>query len=162
MKMTLRPPSILAVTKKALLVTALSLLGMAAAPAAAPAAAEETSGSIVYSAAYVKLIAAYPSGWVPNECEARVFLSGGTGVCTAGFDPVYFYPDGTFGRTAWFVDSSSRTGWSVDPDPCVGLTDDQYVLWAAYVDFSAGYLDTAPELTGEQIDRYAACWGYWF
>jgi hypothetical protein len=60
------------------------------------------------------------------------------------------------------VDTSSATGWSVEPDPCDGLTEDEYLLWAAYVDHANGYLDSGPDLTTAQIDRYEACWGWWF
>ena len=134
-----------------------------ASSAAAPAAAatDASDPTIVYSDAYLRLIAAFPSGWVPNACEGAAFLAGG-GICTAEFNPAYFYPDGTFGKMAWYVDPSSPAGWSIEPDPCEGLTDDEYTLWATYVDFHNGYLETGPSLTDRQVDRYGACWGWWF
>jgi hypothetical protein len=122
---------------------------------------EETPASIVYSDTYWRLIVEFPSGQAPNACEIAAFLSGG-GLCEARFDPVYFYPDGTVGTMAWFADPASPTGWSIEPDPCTGLTGDDYALWSTYVDFTNGYLDAGPSLTDEQIDQYGACWGWWF
>jgi hypothetical protein len=139
---------------------AVSLLSLSM--AASPASADEQSpGSIVYSDTYLRLIREFPSGWAPNVCEIAAFLAGG-GFCEALFDPVYFYPDGTVGKMAWFADPASPTGWSIEPDPCIGLTDDEYWLWFSYVDFTNGYLDAGPSLTDDQIDRYGACWGWWF
>jgi hypothetical protein len=136
------------------------LSSIAWAPAAS--AGDNTGAAIVYSDAYRTLIAAAPSGWVSNECEGHRILAGGVGVCEASFNPVYFYPDGSFGRTPWFIDPSSPTGWSIEPDPCTGLTDDHYAAWATYVDYTNGYVATGPTLTDEQIDQYGACWGWWF
>jgi hypothetical protein len=128
---------------------------------AAPTAA--TNGStIVYSETYLRLISAYPRGWANSSCDIIVFLSGRSGFCSAIIDPAYFYPDGTYGARPWFVDPASPTGWSIEPDPCIGLTDDEYWLWFTYVDFTNGYLDAGPSLTDAQIDRYGACWGWWF
>lgn len=129
---------------------------------ASPAAGDEESGvPIVYADTYLRLIAEFPSGWAPNACEITIFLAGG-GVCTTEFDPAYFYPDGSIGTMPWFADPTSPTGWSIEPDPCAGLTDDEYALWATYVDFTNGYFDTGPTLTDEQIDQFGACWGWWF
>jgi hypothetical protein len=134
----------------------------AIAAVASPSPAQETSGAtIVYSDIYLKLIAAFPSGYA-DECDISAVLNGGGGVCDARIDVVYFYPDGTLGGVPWFADPSSPRGWSIEADPCEGLTDDDYALWSAYVDYVDGYVDTAPDLTDEQVDRYAACWGYWF
>jgi hypothetical protein len=126
----------------------------------APAADTPTDG-IVYSDTYKKLIAAFPSGYA-DECDISRVLHGAGGFCDARIDVVYFYPDGTLGPRPWHVDTSSATGWSVEPDPCDGLTEDEYLLWAAYVDHANGYLDSGPDLTTAQIDRYEACWGWWF
>lgn len=128
----------------------------------APASAAETSGpEIVYSDTYLKLIAAFPSGVAPNECEVQRVLSGATDLyCGDLLDPVYFYPDGTLGSTGWFVDSSSPTGWSPEPDPCMGLTDQDADLWYDYL-LADAYGIPRPDLTEEQIDQYSTCWGWW-
>jgi hypothetical protein len=135
------------------------LCGSFGAPRAS--ADEGPRASIVYNDTYVRLVAEFPSGWAPNACEIVVFLGGG-GVCTAEFEPAYFYPDGTWGTRPWFTDSLSPRGWSVEPDPCTGLADHDFAVWASYVDFVNGYLDAGPTLTQDVIDRYAACWGWWF
>jgi len=138
---------------------AAALLGATAAPAAAD---DVNRASIVYSDTYNKLIAAFPPGYA-DSCAVAVFLHPGAGtICTTTIELVYFYPDGTTGPRAWVIDPSSPTGWSVAPDPCDGLTAEEYELWATYVDFTNGYFDAGPDLTAEQIDRYGACWGWWF
>jgi len=118
--------------------------------------------SIVYSDLYLKLTQAFPSGWVWDSCSAVLQVTGRTGVCSDAMNFAYFYPDGTFGKMPWNVDAGSPTGWSVEPDPCNGLSDDESAVWAAYVDWLAGYVAAGPDLTNDQIERYAACWGYWF
>lgn len=141
-----------------------ALAACVAAVAVHPALAsgETTNGaSIVYSDAYKKLLAAFPDGYA-DDCEIRVVLKGGGGFCDHRVDLVYFYPDGSYGARRWYVSSSSSTGWSIEPDPCDGLTGEQYALWAVYVDYVNGYLDSGPDLTAEQVDRYLACWGWWF
>jgi hypothetical protein len=137
------------------------LYGSLMAPRAS--ADEATAVPIVYSSAYLKLIAAFPAGWA-DECSIGFVLSDGVAVVCADSwaDPVYFYPDGTLGSMPWVVDRSSPTGWSVEPDPCAALTDDENQRWSNYVDFTNGYLDTGPSLTDEQIELYGACWGWWF
>jgi hypothetical protein len=126
------------------------------------AAADDVNGtSIVYSDTYNKLLAAFPSGHA-DSCDISVVLNGGGGFCDTTIDTVYFYPDGAVGRMPWYVDASSSTGWSIEPDPCDGLSGEEYDLWAAYVDYVNGYFDSGPGLTAEQIDRYGACWGWWF
>jgi hypothetical protein len=124
-------------------------VGLASAPAAA---AEETRGSsIVYSATYLKYVSLFPGGHAPNGCELAVALSGTTGVCTAEFAPVWFYPDGTTGDRAWIVDPGSSTGWSIEPDPCADAfvgTDpdtDWWPLYIAYLDWSTGWTSERPE-----------------
>jgi len=128
----------------------------------ADAAAAAGNTSVVYSDLYLKLITAFPSGWVLDACNAVLQVAGRGGVCSAILQLEYFYPDATFGSRPWHLDDASPTGWSLEPNPCIGLTDDEYALWAAYVDFHNGYLETGPELTTEQVDRYGACWGWWF
>jgi hypothetical protein len=139
-------------------------VGLIAALIAGPTIPADAAGdpSIVYSDTYLRLIREFPRGWAGNACEITVFLAGGGGVCTTEVEPAYFYPDGTIGKMAWFADPNSPTGWSIEPDPCIGLSDDDYGLWASYVDFTNGYLDAGPALTGEQIDQYGRCWGWWF
>ena len=74
-------------------------------------------------------------------------------MCDDRIDVVYFYPDGTLGRTAvarghdFFL-----TGWSLEPDPCLGLSGEEYRLWATYVDYHNGYFDSGPDLTS-RTDR---------
>lgn len=130
--------------------------------AAAPAAADETSGtSIVYSDTYWKLLAAFPAGYA-DGCDIWLFLNGTIGVCDGRIDLDYIYPDGTWGPRPWHEDPASPTGWSVEPDPCIGLTDDEYLLWQAYQDFVNGYTETGPDLTGQQVEQYGACWAWSF
>ena len=144
--------------------TVIALAVAVVAPTVASAGEPGTSGStIVYSPTYRTLIAEFPAGWGDGCDLAWVIAGKPTGyVCDARIDPVYFYPDGTFGKMPWYVDASSPTGWSVEADPCTGLTDEEYALWAVYVDWSNGYFESGPDLTPEQIDRYGACWGWWF
>ena len=134
------------------------------ASAIAPGAAATTTSepTIVYGDRYLKLMALYPSGWVLDSCRALLEVTGRSGVCTDMLQLEYIYPDGTFGKMPWYADASSPTGWSVEPDPCVGLTDEENALWVAYVDWVNGYSETGPNLSAEQIDRYGACWGWWF
>lgn len=129
---------------------------------AAPAYADDTGGTpIAYSETYRKLIAAYPSGSA-DPCDAWAVLHPGDRVvCDGRIDMSYFYPDGTWGPRPWYVDPASPKGWSVPADPCIGLTDDEQLLWAWYVDYVNGYYETGPTLTGQQIDQYGACWGWW-
>jgi hypothetical protein len=137
----------------ALAACAAALLGTSPAAAAA---------SIVYTPTYKTLIAAFPSGSA-DDCDIYVVLHPADGgFCDARIDLLHFYPDGTLGAQPWHVDDSSPTGWSIEPDPCDGLTGEQYQQWAAYVDHANGYLDSGPDLASEQVDRYGACWGWWF
>ena len=146
------------------LVAVASVVALFAATVAASAAPAEQANApaIVYSDMYLKLIAAFPSGWVTDSCAAVLQVTARTGVCSDTLQLQYFYPDGRFGKMPWYVDAASTTGWSVEPDPCIALTDDEYALWSAYVDFHGGYLDSGPDLTPEQVDLYGTCWGWWF
>ena len=146
-----------------MLATVTSIVALlAGAVATSTARAQDASAStIVYSDVYKTLIATFPAGYA-DACEVSVTLNGSGGLCDARVDLVYFYPDGTLGPRQWQIDSSSSTGWSIEPDPCSGLGDQQYALWAAYVDHVNGYLESGPELEPAQIDRYGACWGWWY
>jgi hypothetical protein len=129
----------------------------------APASANNADGALItFSDTYNKLLAAFPSGYA-DACEMSVVLHPRDGgFCDTQIDRTYFYPDGTLGARPWVTDPTSPTGWAAQPDPCDGLTNQHYHLWAAYVDYASGYLDFGPELTLQQIDQYAACWGWWF
>ena len=122
------------------------------------AAAAATGTPIVYSDLYLKLIAAYPLGFVYDSCNAVLQVTGRTGVCTATLALEYFRPDGTFGKMPWFADQSSSTGWSVQPDPCDALTEADDRLWGEYQTYLWGYSETGPDLTAEQIALYDLCW----
>ena len=113
---------------------------------------------IVYSDDYLKLIAEFPSGMVPNACEAAAFLSGG-GVCTTEMDPHYFYPDGTLGKQPWIIDPSSPRGWSIEPHPCDVLTDADYQEWQAYLEADPSMSDAELQagLT-HPFDLYVTCY----
>ena len=114
---------------------------------------------IVYSDTYWRLLAEFPAGWAGNSCYLTAFLSGSGGTCYDIFNPVYFYPDGTWGPRPWVVDSSSSTGWSIEPGLCDGLTDADYQEWQAY-------LEADPEMTDADLqaglthpfDLYVACY----
>jgi hypothetical protein len=140
-----------------------SIIAVIAATTAAPAAPADDAGAptIVYSDTYLKLIAKFPAGYA-DSCDAQWFLNGGTGTCFSIVNIQYFYPDGSFGPRSWYVDASSPTGWSIAPDPCIGLREEESSLWAWYVDWVNGYFDSGPHLTSEQINRYGACWSWWF
>ena len=95
----------------------LLIVTMVLALAAPAASVYATSGpTMVYSELYLKLIAAYPSGMVPDDCDAVLFVTGRNGICDHRLDPAYFYPDGTFRAAPWYEDASSPTGWSIAPD----------------------------------------------
>lgn len=122
------------------------------------AAAATSTTPIVYSDLYLKLIAAYPAGFVYDSCGAVLQVTGRTGVCTATLALQHFYPDGTFGKMPWFADPSSPAGWRVEPDPCAALTEADDQLWADYQSYIWGYSDTRPDLTAAQIALYDSCW----
>jgi hypothetical protein len=87
-------------------------------PSPTPSPSPSASGNaIVYSDTYRKLIAAFPGGYAENECFLRLVLTGTGDFCHSIFDPVYFYPDGTWGRRPWIVDPTSPSGWSIAPAP---------------------------------------------
>ena len=139
----------MSIHRLALLVTTIVL---AAGAGAAAASAEDVGGSsIAYSVTYLELIALFPGGYAPNGCELAVALSGTTGVCTAEFAPVWFYPDGTTGGRAWQIDRSAAAGWSVEADPCATAfagTDPDIDWWPRYIDYLdwfLGWTSTRPE-----------------
>jgi len=142
------------------LAVAATVVALIGAVVAAPAArAEDTSGaSIAYSDLYLKLIAAFPAGWVLDSCQAVLGVTGRSGICSATLVLEYFYPDGSFGKMPWYADPASATGWSVEPDSCASLTDAEYLLWVDYDNFVNGYADSGPQLTDEQISLYGICW----
>jgi hypothetical protein len=126
-----------------------------------PATTTEPVTTIVYSDRYLRYIALAPSGWASNACEGELLLSGTTGVCTAEFDPVWMYPDGSWGKWPWYLDPTSATGWSIDTpcdDPNVVAYDDWYV----YVEWYNYGLYQDPGLTDEQIAASGVCYGWWW
>ena len=132
----------------------------------APSASADDGGTaIVYSETYLRYIAVAPSGWASNACWLFDLLNGGGGVCTAEFDPVYFYPDGSLGSHPWAVDPASATGWSV-PSPCTGVTMPADLDWWLLVEatnYPEYYPDAQlPSLTDDQFECGCWMWGWWW
>jgi len=112
---------------------------------------------IVYSDTYWRYMAAFPAGYA-DWC-AIYFLNGGEGGCTTIVQIKYFYPDGTYGDRPWVVDPSSPNGWSIEPNPCDVLTEQDYQEWLAYLeaDTSMSDLELQAGLT-YPFDLYVSCY----
>jgi len=147
----------------ALAVAVVAVFTATAALSPAASADDATAPTIVYSDTYLRYVAVFPAGWASNACVLAVELSGGSGVCTAEFAPVWFYPDGSIGEKPWVIDPSSSTGWSI-PNPCDDVIGPDWDTWAAFVD-GTNYPDLGievPALTDEQIECGVWAYGWWF
>jgi hypothetical protein len=86
-------------------------------PYPAPSQSPEASPAgypVQYSDSYWEQLALFPSGWAPTPCDMWLTLSGTTGFCTTLLDPVFLYPDGTWGGCPWYADPTVPSGWQVE------------------------------------------------
>ena len=148
----------------AVLVSAITLVAAAAAPA------------IAHDPNHVYVDESGNPCWIhSNDPSAShwVLADVGSQKCLTTFasdaDWIYSYSpsSGTYIQSPNAVVCTDSGGcgevWTPEPPPeCANLTDDEYALWSAYVDWTNGYLDAGPDLTDTRYDLYLACWGWWF
>jgi hypothetical protein len=60
----------------------------------------------VYTAEYWAQLAIYPEGFIPDDCALLPNPPGE--ICDDRLDPMWLYPNGTWGYCPWYVDPTSE------------------------------------------------------